>query len=351
MSSTSLSHAVGGQLVKMADVAAAAGVSITTVSHVLSQSRPVSPELQRRVREAVAASGYTPNSVARALATQSTMLIGVVMSFLTNPFFAPMVSHIERTARRHGYTLLLTDSHERLDDEVNQIKILLDRRVDGLILAAAGAHTDPVLDLLTRADTPTVLVDRLADQRFDEVGVENSDSTASLVTHLVEHGHRRIGLVSGRAGLSTTKDRLNGYRLGLEQAGLPFERALVRSGGSNVEPAQRAVKRLLDQPQPPTALITANDAMTVGVLRGLRELGARVPDDIAIVAFDDIPWGDLMNPGLTAIAQPIDDIGRLAANLLLRRIRGYDGPPERHALAPRLHRRQSCGCPPRSAPQ
>lgn len=330
----------------MADVAAAAGVSITTVSHVLNQTRRVSPELQRRVHEAVAASGYTPNSVARALAKQSTMLVGVVMSFLTNPFFAPMVSHIERTARRHGYTLLLTDSHERLDDEVNQVKLLLDRRVDGIILAAAGAQTDPVLDLLTRSDTPTVLVDRLADQRFDEVGVENTDSTAALVSHLVDHGHRRIGLVSGRAGLFTTKERVTGYRLGLEQAGLPFDRALIRSGGSNVEPAQRAVKTLLSQPDPPTALITANDAMTIGALRVLRELGARVPDDVALAAFDDIPWGDLMNPGLTAFAQPIDDIGTLAANLLLRRIAGYGGPPERHVIAPIFRQRRSCGCPP-----
>jgi LacI family transcriptional regulator len=328
----------------MADVAAAAGVSITTVSHVLNGTRPVSEELQRRVHAAVAASGYSPNSIARALATQNTMLIGVVMSFLSNPFFAPLVSCIEQIVRRRGYTLLLTDSHENLLDETNQVKIMLDRRVDGVIIAPAAVGSEPVLDLLAQRHTPTVLVDRLADQRFDEVGVENVAPTASLVTHLAEHGHRRIGFISGRAGLSTTIERLEGYRLGLEQAGLPYERSLVRSGASEIEPARRAVRTLLASARPPSAIVTGNNAMTIGVLRGLRDIGLRVPDDIALAAFDDIAWADVMSPGPTAIAQPITEIGTMAAKLLLRRIAGYTGPPERHSLPPTFQHRESCGC-------
>ena len=333
-------------MVRMRDVAAVAGVSVTTVSHVLNNTRPVSPELRQRVEAAVAAAGYTTNSVARALATQNTMLIGVVMSFLSNPFFAPLVSSIEKTARRHGYTLLLTDNHENPTDETTQVRIMLDRRVDGVVLAPASTRPERILDLLAQRGVATVLVDRFADNRFDEVGVENVESTANLVRHLVGHGHSRIGFVSGKAGLSTTTERLTGYRLGLETAGLPYDRRLVRSGSSRTEPAREAVKALLDTPNPPTAILPANNAMTIGVLRGLRDRGLRVPDDMAVAAFDDFAWADLMNPGITAIAQPIPEMGNVAANLLIKRIAGDEGPPLQRILPPSLQLRESCGCPP-----
>ncbi len=329
----------------MADVAAAAGVSITTVSHVLNNTRPVSDELRRRVLEAVAESGYTTNGVARALATRNTMLIGVVMSFLSNPFFAPLVSAIEKTARRHGYTLLLTDNHENAADETTQVKIMLDRGVDGVILAPASTRTERVLDLLGRRGAPTVLVDRFVDHRFDEVCVENVESTAGLVDHLTALGHTRIGFVSGRSGLSTTTERLAGYRTGLERAGLPFDRSLVRSGSSRTVPAREAVRTLMAAGDPPTAIVSANNAMTVGVLRGLRELGRRVPGDVAVVAFDDFAWADLMNPSLTTVAQPIADMGNLAARLLIKRIGGDEGPARHLTLPTTFQHRASCGCP------
>jgi LacI family transcriptional regulator len=328
----------------MSDVAAAAGVSVTTVSHVLNNTRPVSDELRQRVVDAVEASGYTTNGIARALATRNTMLVGVVMSFLSNPFFAPLVSSIEKTARRHGYTLLLTDNHENAADELTQLQIMLDRRVDGVILAPASANPESVLDLLSKRGTPAVLVDRFADQRFDEVGVANVEPTADLVSHFTDRGHTRIGFVSGRTGLSTTTERLAGYRLGLDRAGLPHDRSLVRSGSSRIEPATAAVRALLAVPDPPTAIIAANNAMTIGVLRGLRDMGVRVPEDMAVAAFDDIAWADLMNPGLTAVAQPIPEMGNLAAKMLIKRIGGYEGPAERRTLPPTFQHRQSCGC-------
>ncbi len=329
----------------MADVAAAAGVSITTVSHVLNNTRPVSEELRRRVLAAVEESGYTTNGVARALATRNTMLIGVVMSFLSNPFFAPLVSAIEKTARRQGYTLLLTDNHENAADETTQVKIMLDRGVDGVILAPASAQAEVVLDLLSRRGAPTVLVDRFVDHRFDEVCVENVESTAGLVDHLTGLGHTRIGFVSGRSGLSTTTERLAGYRAGLERAGLRYDRALVRSGSSRTAPAGEAVRALMSAADPPTAIVSANNAMTVGVLRGLRDLGRRVPDDVAVVAFDDFAWADLMNPSLTTVAQPIADMGNLAAKLLIKRIGGYAGPARHRTLPTAFQHRASCGCP------
>ncbi|HEX3784214.1 MAG TPA: LacI family DNA-binding transcriptional regulator [Pseudonocardiaceae bacterium] len=336
----------------MADVATAAGVSVTTVSHVLNNTRPVSAELRARVLAAVEAAGYTTNSVARALATQNTMLIGIVMSFLSNPFFAPLVSSIEKTTRQRGYTLLLTDNHENAAEETKQVKIMLDRRVDGVILAPASTNPEPILDLLAQRGTPTVLVDRLfTDERFDEVGVENIEPTAQLVGHLVGHGHTRIGFLSGRAGLSTTTERLTGYRLGLERAGIAYDRNLVRTGSSRIEPAQSAVKTLLAVPKPPTAIVAANNAMTIGALRGLREVGARVPEDVAVVAFDDIEWADLIHPGLTAMAQPIPEMGATAAKLLIKRMSGYRGAGERRTLPATFQRRRSCGCTDAADPQ
>jgi LacI family transcriptional regulator len=304
------------------------------------------------VLAAVEAAGYTTNSVARALATQNTMLIGVVMSFLSNPFFAPLVSSIEKATRQRGYTLLLTDNHENPAEETKQVKIMLDRRVDGLILAPASTNPQPILDLLARRDTPTVLVDRLfPDERFDEVGVENIEPTATLVNHLTDLGHSRIGFLSGRAGLSTTVERLAGYRLGLERAGIEYDKTLLRSGASRIEPAQAAVTALLGLSRPPTAVVAANNAMTVGALRGLREIGARVPDDVAVVAFDDIDWADLIHPGLTAMAQPIAEMGATAAKLLMKRMSGYRGACERRALPATFQHRQSCGCPESTGPR
>lgn len=329
---------------KMADVAAAAGVSITTVSHALNNTRPVSEELRQRVLKAVDETGYTPNSVARALVTRNTMLIGVVMSFLSNPFFAPLVTQIDRTARRRGYTLLLTENHENAVDEAREVRVMLDRRVDGIIIAPAARNLDEVIKQLTGSGTPTVLVDRLADGEFDEVGADNIEPTAQVIEHLIGHGHTRIGFISGRPALSTSIERLTGYKLALERAGLPFNQQLVRAGASEIGRARRAVTALMSGPNPPTALFSANNAMTVGTLRALRDLGLRVPHDIAVGAFDDFEWADLMSPSLTTIAQPIPEIGSLATRLLLRRIDGYAGPTERHAIPSTFHRRESCGC-------
>ena len=336
-------------MAKMADVAAAAGVSITTVSHVLNDTRPVSGELRRKVLAAVKATGYSPNIVARSLATQNTKLIGVSMSFLSNPFFGPLVASIEEAAKEKGFTLLLTDSHEDAEQELLQVKIMLDRRVDGVILAPASANPEEGLDILANGRVPTVLIDRFADTRFDEIGVENVEPTASLVAHLVDRGHSRIGFVSGLSGLSTTTERWEGYRLGLKRAGLRLERRLVHSGASGIEPAREAVRALMREPKPPTAILPANNAMTVGVLRGLRDVGARVPDDVAIAAFDDIAWADLMNPPLTAMAQPITQMGDTAVKQLLKRIGGYAGAPKRIVLPTQFRHRQSCGCPPEKA--
>lgn len=331
-------------MVRMADVAAVAGVSITSVSHVLNGTRPVSDSLRQKVMAAVAATDYSPNMLARSLATSSTAVIGIVMSFLSNPFFAPLVASIEQKARKNGYMPLLSDNHEDPDVEYNQVKLMLDHQVDGVIIAPVADSDSRVLDMLEARKTPTVLIDRFSGSRFDDIGVSNEKPTAELVTHLASLGHTRIGFVQGKTGLSTTTERAAGYRQGLEAASLPFDRRLVRSGRSQSDAAERAVGALMAMADPPTAIIPANDAMAVGTMRALRAAHLRIPEDVAIAAFDDIMLAEFFDPPLTAVAQPTTRMGGMAVDLLLKRIAGFDGPPVRAVLPAEFRHRRSCGC-------
>lgn len=336
-------------MVTMADVAARAGVSVSTVSHVVNGTRPVSAESSARVREAIEASGYVPNAVARSLATSSTNLIGVVMSATSNPLFGPLFSAVEEAARRRGFNLLLADSHEQAKLEQEQVQVMLNHQVAGLVLAPAGSGSVRLLDALDARHVPTILIDRFADDRFDQVGTENVASTAELVGHLADRGHRRIAFISGRRSISTTAERLAGYRAGLEAAGLPFDAALIRCGQSLAAPARQATQRLLGLPQPPTAIVSGNNEMTLGMLRGIRDAGLRVPYDIAAAAFDDVEWADLIEPGMTVQSQDVAAIGHTAVNLLVQRIRGGRGRPERRHIDPEFVHRSSCGCDPEIA--
>jgi LacI family transcriptional regulator len=330
----------------MADVAARAGVSVSTVSHVVNGTRPVRAPTRARVEKAIAETGYLPNRIARSLATRDTHLIGIVMSALTNRFFVAIVAAIDRAGRRHGYNSVLADSRDQVNYEAEALNTLLSRRVDGVVLAPAAGDRGRVLDRLLADGVPTVLIDRFADDRFDQVGVENLQATASLVEHLASAGHTRIALISGLRGLSTTDERVAGYQLGLERVGLPQRRELVVSGKSDAGAAERAVNELLDRKRPPTAIVSGNNYMTIGVLRALRTRGARVPDDIAVVAFDDFEFADVFQPRLTVIAQPLDQIARTAVDLLIKRMTGRASRqgPQRIQLSGTFVHRESCGC-------
>jgi LacI family transcriptional regulator len=326
----------------MADVARLAGVSIATVSHVLNGTRTVRPETRALVLDAVRAADYTPNTVAQALATARTTTIGLALPAISNPFLGELIHAIEAESARQGYTLLLVDPHEDPDYEDTVVRRLQGRRVDGVLLAPS-ARPQAALRHLTSRGVPTVLVDRLIDARMDQVGSENVEAVAGLVAHLAGTGHERIALVAGHPGLQTTIERVEGYRLGLRRAGLSAE--LLVDGHSAEEPARVAVHALLARAAPPTAVITANNSMTIGAMQAFREAGLRVPEDLALACFDDFPWADLFAPRLTVVAQPFADIGREAVRLLLRRMADPTAPPQTIRLPPRFVHRDSCGCP------
>ncbi|MFE9095029.1 LacI family DNA-binding transcriptional regulator [Streptomyces sp. NPDC007264] len=358
----------------MADVARSAGVSVATVSHVLNDTRPVLPRTRQAVLDAVDALGYTPNTLARSLVTSRTRSIGLAVSAISNPYFTEILQGVEAGALEHGYGLLIADPHDDPEHERKVARLLHERRVDGMIVAPSA---DPrgLLAQLGRHGVPTVFLDRLVDGavtgaatgapprrtpphdgaerdagpgagfRFDQVCAENAEPMAGLVTHLAGLGHGRIGLVAGLPGLSTTTERISGYRRGLAAAGLPYDERLVSRGDSATPGAERATAALLDLAAPPTALVTANNAMTIGALRALRDRGLSVPDDLALCCFDDFAWADLFSPRLTAISQPSREIGARAVRLLLERLEAPDRPSRTVRLPCAFVHRTSCGCP------
>ncbi|TLS42480.1 LacI family transcriptional regulator [Streptomyces montanus] len=334
----------------MVDVARSAGVSVATVSHVLNDTRPVRPATRQAVLDAIDELGYTPNTLARSLVTARTRSIGLAVSAVSNPYFTEILQGVEAGALEHGYSLLIADPHDDPAHERKVVQLLHERRVDGMIVAPSAQPAE-LIGYLGRQHVPTVFLDRLVDGgevpgfEYDQVCAENAEPVARLVTHLAELGHKRIGLVGGLPGLSTTSERISGYRHGLAAAGLPYDERLVVSGSSEAEGAERATGELLSLPTRPTALVTANNTMTIGALRALREKDLSVPGDMALCCFDDFSWADLFSPRLTAISQPSKDIGASAVRLLLDRLASPGRPARTLRLPSAFVHRTSCGCP------
>ncbi|MGW2324648.1 LacI family DNA-binding transcriptional regulator [Streptomyces sp. NPDC001700] len=338
----------------MVDVARRAGVSVATVSHVVNETRRVRPATRQAVLDAIDDLGYTPNTLARSLVTARTRSIGLAVSAISNPYFTEILQGVEASALEHGYSLLIADPHDDPDHERKVVQLLHERRVDGVIVAPSAEPTE-LIGYLTRHGVPCVFLDRLVgdghDHPYDQVGAENAFPLEQLVRHLAELGHRRIGLVAGQPGLSTTAERIDGYRTGLHHSGLPFNPGLLADGHSEARGAEDATHRLLASAEPPTAIITANNAMTIGALRALRAAGRAVPGDLALVCFDDFSWADVFSPGLTAIAQPSREIGSTAVRLLLDRLERPERPPRTVRLPCAFVHRTSCGCAPETVPE
>lgn len=330
-------------MVTMEAVAAAAGVSTSTVSHVINKTRKVHPDTERAVLDAIDRVGYSPNQLARALAGSPTRTVGVAISALSNQYFSAVVHAIEAECAKSGLMMLLADTHEDPEYEMRVVQALHERRVDGILIAPTVDQRNRALDYLRDKSVPTVLVDRFVGTTFDQVAVESRDATRTLVSHVIGLGHRRIAFISGAAGLSTTNERLEGYRLALEEAGIKFDPDLVRSGESKIEPACKAVHHLLSLDRRPTALVTGNNLMTIGAMRALRAARLDVPRDISLVGFDDFDWADVFAPRLTVMAQPVEELGTRAVRLLVRRIANPNARRQTVRLVPTLRLRDSAG--------
>jgi LacI family transcriptional regulator, galactose operon repressor len=326
-------------MVTMRDVARLAGVSITTVSHVVNETRPVAQDTRDRVLAAVEQTGYTGDAIARSLVTGGTRTLGLALPLAGNPHAAALTAAVEAAATAAGHTLILADTHDDGDTEQATLRALRSRRVDGVLLTAtAGALAQP-----RQLGVPTVLLDRVPEHTgADQVGPENVQSTSDLVRHLGDLGHRRIAMVTGPAAVSTSAERLLGYRLGLGRAKLVWDPELVASGPPAA--AGDAMASLLALPSPPTAVVAGDGVVLVGVLRAARRRGLRIGSDLAVVAHDDVDWADLVDPPLTTTAQPVAEMATTAVRLLVDRIADPDRPPTTVRIPPRLVHRRSCGC-------
>lgn len=327
----------------MSDVAKRAGVSITTVSHVVNRTRPVAPATTELVLDAASQLGYVSGDLLRSLGTTGLKTIGLAMSAISNVYLGDVVHSIEATLSEAGYSLLLADTHDESAGEVQAVTELLRRYVDAVILAPVG-DTSRILGYAEKRGVPIVVIDRPASADVDQVTAESVEPTAQLVDHLADLGHSRIAMISGRKGLTTTTERIEGYRLGLRRSKLALHRALQLDGDSTAQGGARAMHRLMALGSPPGAVVVANNNMTIGALRAAKEIGVRIPEDLALVCFDDFEWADLFHPGLTAIAQPTDTMGVQAADLVLSRLAHPELPSRNVRLKSTFVHRESCGC-------
>ena len=325
------------------DVAREAGVSSATVSRYLNGTARLTDSTRADVERAIRGLGYRPNRVARRLRVTSghAHLIGLLIPDMQNPFFTDIGRGVEDLARARGYTVILGHSDDSVPREELYLDLFRSESVDGIILPTVRqGHIEA--DDLTRDGIPVVCVDRSAACCVDTVVSDNERGAREATDHLIGLGHRRIGFVSGLPDISTSRERLAGYRAALGAAGLEAE-AFVRAGDSRQQSGLDRTRELLDLPDPPTAILAGNNLMTLGALSAIRERGLRVPQDLSLVSYDDVPWASAFNPPLTAVSQPGYEMGRHAAALLLRRIESPDVPVEVTVLEPSLIVRGSSG--------
>jgi LacI family transcriptional regulator len=328
------------------DVANRAGVSGATVSHVINSSRTVLPETREKVLAAVAELAYRPHSIARSLRSSKTGTIGVIISDITNPFFADLVRGIEHAlaVRDPQMNYILSNTDEDSRKEARYLDVLLERRVDGLIVAPVGGNERRLAEIISRG-IPMVFVDRkLRQVEADTVLVDNFDGARRIVDHVIHLGRRRIGILVPMLHVNTIEERVAGYRESLAENGLAFDQSLVFESPSTIEAAYAAGCRMLASKARPDAVFCLNNFMTLGMFRAVHAAGLRCPEDIAIVGFDDFPWADSFHPQLTTVAMPSFSMGEEAVRVLLERLtKQRTGPAIKVVLGTEVLFRESCG--------
>jgi LacI family transcriptional regulator len=333
------------------DVARLAGVSRATVSYVLNgqndQRIPISEETRQRVLAAITELGYEIDARAQALRSGETKTIGVLLPIYENPFFWQILFGITSEAEVQGYSLLLAHNPITPEQEIQSIRELAEHRVDGLILLAGFKQlSKPVIHQLRNSSRPIVEMSSTPSE-FDYVQQGYGEGTRALMQHLLELGHERIGFVFGVEIESQGSDRLEGYRQSLEEAGIVYDERLVRRCGQLMEHGYDATIDLLKQANPPTAIITINDLLGMAAIRAAIDLGLRVPEDVSIAGFDDIPFSRFSVPRLTTVSGIPEQNGREAVRLLLKRLAEPERPQESIVSSWQLHVRESTGPAPK----
>lgn len=326
------------------DVAAAADVSAATVSRVLNGSDRVREKTRQRVLDAAHELDYVPNETARSLIRKRTQTIGVLLPDMHGEFFAQVIRGLDQTARTHDYHLLVSSSHSEEDEARTMVRAMLGR-VDGLIIMWPSLESSLFADFLPEELPTALLMVSGESTTFPALSIDNEGGARAVVEHLLDHGHERIAILTGPLQNRDAQQRLAGYREALHASDVEYDPALEIPGDFMRETGYQAVSQILALDPPPTALFASNDSMAIGALSALHEANVRVPEEIAVVGFDDIPSAQYMNPPLSTVHVPIYELGTRAVELVIRQMNGaLEDEKKDSVLATKLMPRASCGC-------
>jgi DNA-binding LacI/PurR family transcriptional regulator len=330
-------------MVKIKDVADAAGVSTATVSRVLADKPHVRQEVKTRVMQVVKKLNYRPNRVARSLRSQKSTIIGLIVSDIENPFFHQVARAVEDAAHEWGYSVMLCNNDEDPYKEQRYLHLIRDENLAGIILSPTRQTADNFA-ATSELNIPMVVIDRrVSDAEVDNIVIDNVQAAHTITTHLLEHGYRRIGAIFG-IGSTTGRERREGFVQALKAYDLQPSTDLVKYANPREDDGFDTTQKLLQQPAPPEAILTSNSLLAAGALRALRESKKAMPEEVAFASFDETAWAKLVVPALTVIKQPTYEIGRTATELLIKRIQDPTRSTREVTLKSKLIVRQSCGC-------
>ncbi len=328
--------------VSIKDIAKAAGVSHSTVSRALSDSRLVKEETKQRIRHLAEEMGYSPSAIARSLVTKRTQTLGLVVTFIADPFVAEVVQGIEETALDNGYSLILCQSQAAPQREMAAVKMLREKRVDAIIVTASRVG-DLYMPLLEEVGVPIVLINNQQNGQYVySVATDNFQGGELAGQYLLGLGHTRIGYIAGPSEVTSSVDRLEGCKRTLRAQGLEFDPTLIASGNGRADGGREGMRRLLSSPTPPTAVFCYNDMTAIGALLTAKEMGYHVPGDVSIMGYDDIALAAYVDPPLTTIAQQKYEMGQQATEMALALLDGTESAVEDVFLPGRLVVRDSC---------
>lgn len=329
------------------DIAKLTGFSVKTVSRALNNHPDVNEHTRKQILEAAAKYSYSPNLLAKSLRTQRAFTIGYVVPDITNEFYGKVGIAIEAQLKKHHYGLLVSFTQELEENEIASLKLLFSKRVDGIILATVGTTGMYIRQLIQDYNLPIVTIDnRAIGVRTNSVLHDDRHGAYTLTRHLIKHGHKNIGCVTGPLSETSARDRLEGYKQALYDSDILVDRNLIRNANWRVDGGYQATTEMMgDMSHRPTALFAANSIMALGVYKALQKLSLDIPKDVAVVAFDSMQFTDTLDPPLTTLESVEDKIGETAARILLEKIVNKDTERvEEHLISSRLCIRQSCGC-------
>lgn len=328
----------------IAEVAREAGVSSQTVSRVINNRPDVAPETRQRVQQVINRLGYQPNAIARSLASRRTRTLGLITADFSDYFFTQVIAGAEIEARKQGYFFMLGSTERNPQDEPEYIRLLTEYRVQGILFARPSAEPDNryLLDLLRDGAPVVTTAYHLPGADLTVVDVDNVDGARQATRYLLECGRRQIAMITGPTTWKSVSDRTRGYRLALEEAGVGFDPDLIAQGDWSYRSGYRAMQELLARGVSFSALFAQNDQVAIAAIRALREAGRRVPEDVAVVGYDDIPVAEYCDPPLTTIRQPMREVGEVATKLLIQAIEEPGTAQGEVLLKAELIRRCSC---------